>query len=154
MIRRPPRSTRTDTLFPYTTLFRSRSLKVGFDDFVGSIYETTSIGFDDEACLGCLRHRFHGAYKCPVALEEHVPRQLAGGPVCHGGSFGADGRLSGPSSGVAAAVHLTLLDPDGLHKGVVRTVVLPTVMAAPIMSAGALARGALHLTTISTINLT
>src|SRR3546814_1669348 len=26
MIRRPPRSTRTDTLFPYTTLFRSRDL--------------------------------------------------------------------------------------------------------------------------------
>src|SRR3546814_4985110 len=25
MIRRPPESTRTDTLFPYTTLFRSRS---------------------------------------------------------------------------------------------------------------------------------
>src|SRR3546814_15104327 len=29
MIRRPPRSTRTDTLFPYTTLFRS----VVSDDF-------------------------------------------------------------------------------------------------------------------------
>src|SRR3546814_9225630 len=27
MIRRPPRSTRTDTLFPYTTLFRSNVLK-------------------------------------------------------------------------------------------------------------------------------
>src|SRR3546814_4948445 len=27
MIRRPPRSTRTDTLFPYTTLFRSRYLR-------------------------------------------------------------------------------------------------------------------------------
>src|SRR3546814_17953728 len=26
MIRRPPRSTRTDTLFPYTTLFRSHML--------------------------------------------------------------------------------------------------------------------------------
>src|SRR3546814_17606178 len=26
MIRRPPRSTRTDTLFPYTTLFRSRPM--------------------------------------------------------------------------------------------------------------------------------
>src|SRR3546814_12060412 len=26
MIRRPPRSTRTDTLFPYTTLFRSNDL--------------------------------------------------------------------------------------------------------------------------------
>src|SRR3546814_14080560 len=29
MIRRPPRSTRTDTLFPYTTLFRSAVLKLG-----------------------------------------------------------------------------------------------------------------------------
>src|SRR3546814_17986167 len=29
MIRRPPRSTRTDTLFPYTTLFRSRGAAVG-----------------------------------------------------------------------------------------------------------------------------
>src|SRR3546814_7170161 len=29
MIRRPPRSTRTDTLFPYTTLFRSPVLVVG-----------------------------------------------------------------------------------------------------------------------------
>src|SRR3546814_8185040 len=28
MIRRPPRSTRTDTLFPYTTLFRSRALRI------------------------------------------------------------------------------------------------------------------------------
>src|SRR3546814_6214232 len=28
MIRRPPRSTRTDTLFPYTTLFRSPGLAV------------------------------------------------------------------------------------------------------------------------------
>src|SRR3546814_11938428 len=28
MIRRPPRSTRTDTLFPYTTLFRSTSIPV------------------------------------------------------------------------------------------------------------------------------
>src|SRR3546814_10149832 len=27
MIRRPPRSTRTDTLFPYTTLFRSNKLR-------------------------------------------------------------------------------------------------------------------------------
>src|SRR3546814_5427114 len=27
MIRRPPRSTRTDTLFPYTTLFRSARLQ-------------------------------------------------------------------------------------------------------------------------------
>src|SRR3546814_14066091 len=29
MIRRPPRSTRTDTLFPYTPLFRSREYVIG-----------------------------------------------------------------------------------------------------------------------------
>src|SRR3546814_9344678 len=41
MIRRPPRSTRTDTLFPYTTLFRSVQLQAravtDFDDFLGNI---------------------------------------------------------------------------------------------------------------------
>src|SRR3546814_7466507 len=31
MIRRPPRSTRTDTLFPYTTLFRSQRDAAGRD---------------------------------------------------------------------------------------------------------------------------
>src|SRR3546814_14146777 len=31
MIRRPPRSTRTDTLFPYTTLFRSLGVDEGAD---------------------------------------------------------------------------------------------------------------------------
>src|SRR3546814_1345519 len=30
MIRRPPRSTRTDTLFPYTTLFRSKICSKGW----------------------------------------------------------------------------------------------------------------------------
>src|SRR3546814_4253360 len=32
MIRRPPRSTRTDTLFPYTTLFRSPALLQSRDE--------------------------------------------------------------------------------------------------------------------------
>src|SRR3546814_11878827 len=35
MIRRPPRSTRTDTLFPYTTLFRSKVY--GSANFAGDI---------------------------------------------------------------------------------------------------------------------
>src|SRR3546814_18313153 len=37
MLRRPPRSTRTDTLFPYTTLFRSRALEPAQlrDQFIG-----------------------------------------------------------------------------------------------------------------------
>src|SRR3546814_18313125 len=34
MTRRPPRSTRTDTLFPYTTLFRSKRVERGEIAFV------------------------------------------------------------------------------------------------------------------------
>src|SRR3546814_12391110 len=40
MIRRPPRSTRTDTLFPYTTLFRSgRTANADLVQIVGQIAE-------------------------------------------------------------------------------------------------------------------
>src|SRR3546814_19918600 len=35
MIRRPPRSTRTDTLFPYTTLFRSENARKIADIITG-----------------------------------------------------------------------------------------------------------------------
>src|SRR3546814_19929152 len=35
MIRQPPRSTPTDTLFPYTTLFRSRLFGFGYMSLVG-----------------------------------------------------------------------------------------------------------------------
>src|SRR3546814_9949730 len=44
MIRRPPRSTRTDTLFPYTTLFRSAGAPQG----------------DPEDLLGIERGQLHG----------------------------------------------------------------------------------------------
>src|SRR3546814_7833491 len=45
MIRRPPRSTRTDTLFPYTTLFRS-SMSVSSESFTthGHEWSGTSPG--------------------------------------------------------------------------------------------------------------
>src|SRR3546814_4505770 len=39
MIRRPPRSTRTDTLFPYTTLFRSRGSYRRIDRYGCSLHE-------------------------------------------------------------------------------------------------------------------
>src|SRR3546814_3087530 len=39
MLRRPPRSTRTDTLFPYTTLFRSFTLTLTFG--IGPIESVT-----------------------------------------------------------------------------------------------------------------
>src|SRR3546814_2987982 len=38
MVRRPPRSTRTDTLFPYTTLFRSIAARAAADgDAIGAL---------------------------------------------------------------------------------------------------------------------
>src|SRR3546814_16016343 len=58
MIRRPPRSTRTDTLFPYTTLFRS-----DVDDF-------TAAPLTNEKT----RHRFDGFLRGGQAdrSEEHT----------------------------------------------------------------------------------
>src|SRR3546814_5421466 len=41
MIRRPPRSTRTDTLFPYTTLFRS-AFHVGLDASSRPLFYSTT----------------------------------------------------------------------------------------------------------------
>src|SRR3546814_3700364 len=49
MIRRPPRSTRTDTLFPYTTLFRSVQLRVRGVQFVADAVESVADAVADEA---------------------------------------------------------------------------------------------------------
>src|SRR3546814_16942143 len=46
MIRRPPRSTRTDTLFPYTTLFRSDRV------ILGDPYPDFSYGFNTQLAFG------------------------------------------------------------------------------------------------------
>src|SRR3546814_12784610 len=62
MIRRPPRSTRTDTLFPYTTLFRSfreQSLGLGgvllvLRDVVGVAVD--QVGDELDSGLRSLRH--------------------------------------------------------------------------------------------------
>src|SRR3546814_5530475 len=39
MTRRPPRSTRTDTLFPYTTLFRSDLMRFGAPEHIRAKYQ-------------------------------------------------------------------------------------------------------------------
>src|SRR3546814_14490350 len=49
MIRRPPRSTRTDTLFPYTTLFRSQA------------FQPSLAGTDDEHFAAGTGHRIDKA---------------------------------------------------------------------------------------------
>src|SRR3546814_16363215 len=55
MIRRPPRSTRTDTLFPYTTLFRSQLLHRQLAE-QGIVVHGT--GSDKEALRTALRQYF------------------------------------------------------------------------------------------------
>src|SRR3546814_8955565 len=66
MIRRPPRSTRTDPLFPYTTLFRSHgffgsgcpdvAVDIGFGpdrlDKVHEFMRAEGVGIDDPAPFG------------------------------------------------------------------------------------------------------
>src|SRR3546814_12905108 len=56
MIRRPPRSTRTDTLFPYTTLFRSAVIRISiFEEKVmalGMVLDPTATRTDDIASPG------------------------------------------------------------------------------------------------------
>src|SRR3546814_6317786 len=52
MIRRPPRSTRTDTLFPYTTLFRSGHLTHGASvSSSGKLYNAVQYGINDQGLI-------------------------------------------------------------------------------------------------------
>src|SRR3546814_3552137 len=59
MIRRPPRSTRTDTLFPYTTLFRSQPLldQIGIARAAAGALSVEQ--YDDDIAVGhlCLHHQ-------------------------------------------------------------------------------------------------
>src|SRR3546814_9292562 len=70
MIRRPPRSTRTDTLFPYTTLFRSLDIDV---------VERLSVD-DGHAQFFCLRrvdqHAFHvRSLRARPVMGRHAERR-------------------------------------------------------------------------------
>src|SRR3546814_20818089 len=59
MIRRPPRSTRTDTPFPYTTPFRSRaatSAAPSFMGVVGSLPAHHAFSAANWVAMRCTRH--------------------------------------------------------------------------------------------------
>src|SRR3546814_17813270 len=58
MIRRPPRSTRTDTLFPYPTLFRSDGL---LEDVVADVIDERVGGIDTARFASGLRPGCSGA---------------------------------------------------------------------------------------------
>src|SRR3546814_3873348 len=52
MIRRPPRSTRTDTLFPYTTLFRSSFGQVRWINGYRGVQSENIIDLDGSSVVG------------------------------------------------------------------------------------------------------
>src|SRR3546814_4779530 len=62
MIRRPPRSTRTDTLFPYTTLFRSHKARLVAHTNRSDVFRPH----------GASRHGRHGATHRTLRSEEHT----------------------------------------------------------------------------------
>src|SRR3546814_10014065 len=67
LIRRPPRSTRTDTLFPYTTLFRSCGVSLDITDAV--------LGMDGHYIGGAMQALFgldHRARSKAIRSEEHT----------------------------------------------------------------------------------
>src|SRR3546814_2682028 len=84
MIRRPPRSTRTDTLFPYTTLFRS-----GDADAVAELVRRIAAGERDliravqdvDAQDRCVRRHLHRQPAAGVAGAQDVAHHRLAGRV-------------------------------------------------------------------------
>src|SRR3546814_2777275 len=89
MIRRPPRSTRTDTLFPYTTLVRSvdreRDRRVpALGDFKGVADDVQRQLADQPAFLGDRNEAFGRGHPMVgrVPAHQHLePHQPAGGNI-------------------------------------------------------------------------
>src|SRR3546814_16833545 len=82
MIRRPPRSTRTDTLFPYTTLFRSDDDCRGDGPalLVKELEESMLVG-DGRLCLATViaaQHARHdtGGLDAPVLVNDAAVDRL------------------------------------------------------------------------------
>src|SRR3546814_18740383 len=82
MLRRPPRSTRTDTLFPYTTLFRSGHLGQ-LDGGGESGHRPQGQGTLPAAAPGAHRARPRAGAEGPAAA--HRPRARRGAAIRQGG---------------------------------------------------------------------
>src|SRR3546814_2677136 len=67
MIRRPPRSTRTDTLFPYTTLFRSRTQ---FDGDAGHAHAARNVAAGQPQAIEAVGQA--ARIERPERSEEHT----------------------------------------------------------------------------------
>src|SRR3546814_15678724 len=78
MIRRPPRSTRNDTLFPYTTLFRSICALHGVNEFVYCGFRRERKGLHRlHRFLGLIRQHRPPVVECQGLLHRAGPLCLA-----------------------------------------------------------------------------
>src|SRR3546814_9565655 len=85
MSRRPPRSTRTDTLFPYTTLFRS-IFGWGALDFAGGTVVHINAGV--AALVGCLIIGKRTGYQKEIMAPHSLTMTLIGTGLLWCGWFG------------------------------------------------------------------
>src|SRR3546814_7237161 len=104
MIRRPPRSTRTDTLFPYTTLFRSLPLVLGNHDAMVQILlnlvtnACEALGGRDDAVV-----RIATAYRHGLSIDNDDGRGRIALPI--------ELSVSDNGPGVPADIRGDLFDP-------------------------------------------
>src|SRR3546814_4633854 len=73
MIRRPPRSTRTDTLFPYTTLFRSVEVVERGEAHLGNLIVTQHEAVDAGARHAQHVIANHGLAACANLAGKAIP---------------------------------------------------------------------------------
>src|SRR3546814_10983090 len=106
MIRRPPRSTRTDTLFPYTTLFRSIVEQANAAPAPRTMLRSfAAASVPQGAGSG-------GAVDVAIGAAIHTTGDQANGVIVQ--SVGGGGALGGSASGALAgagtggALHLTV----------------------------------------------
>src|SRR3546814_8501011 len=80
MIRRPPRSTRTDTLFPYTTLFRSHPSNMLFGRYVWNSIDASKLVTRTSGWIGAMARTLWRYYSdVGQRLRSHQSRYLTGG---------------------------------------------------------------------------
>src|SRR3546814_3909963 len=73
MMRRPPRSTRTDTLFPYTTLFRSVPYDGGSSYYRSEVYTSPApVYYGGGSYYSAPRGYYAPRYYQPARSEEHT----------------------------------------------------------------------------------
>src|SRR3546814_10994361 len=119
MRRRPPRSTRTATLFPYTPLFRSAAAVAGQVDRLARV---------DQVRVADLR----------IGRDQRIERHVVGRGDAGQGVAGAHrvaGAVAGIAAGVAAVARIGGLVGNG------RAALVDVAVHAPAHRIGGLARG-------------